>query len=368
MASAVKKTLMVVRAMAADTAQHSQIVDSVRVLGMIVRVLQTNEPETLNDAVSILNLIAQNPDYVRECAFEPSLAVELYRVRNDPRVSIEVRRKATMTLQKLQATGEVEWLNSKELNDIADPAETPVVKRRHAPSPAGKLQKPEFTLELEDPAEKVTMTTALMRIRGVLSVFLVEDCSLMRVTCLPSYDADKVKEVCAEHLSKLGVRCFSQDKRQETAAPGTVATPGTPKAKDLEMPGTPSTPYTPFKESRVCKGSPTSPEDQKDGLRKAVNETRRNKGRKRDSIGGVDWCAPAQCDESEAEAEYAAVPEYLDVHKFHSGLYGNIKLHASESTIQARAARVAELRREQQKTADGLLTTVGSWARWVVGA
>ena len=89
---------MVVRAMAADTAQHSQIVDSVRVLGMIVRVLQTNEPETLNDAVSILNLIAQNPgavapsspelyhrfhlsDYVRECAFEPSLAVELYRVR-----------------------------------------------------------------------------------------------------------------------------------------------------------------------------------------------------------------------------------------------------------------------------------------------
>ena len=31
--------------------------------------------------------------------------------------------------------------------------------------------------------------------RGVLSVFLVEDCSLMRVTCLPSYDADKVKEV-----------------------------------------------------------------------------------------------------------------------------------------------------------------------------
>ena len=34
----------------------------------------------------------------------------------------------------------------------------------------------------------------------------------------------------------------------------------------------------------MCQGSPTSPEDQKDGLRKAVNETRRNKGRKRDSV------------------------------------------------------------------------------------
>lgn len=278
-----------------------------------------------------------------------------------------------MTLQKLQATGEVEWLNSKELNDITDPAETPVVKRRHAPSPAGALRKPEFALKLVDPVAKVTMTTALMRIRGVLSVFLTEDCTLMRVTCLPTYDADKVKKACEEHLSKLGVHCIEENAAPGTPAPGTlIAAPGTPKAKELEMPGTPGTPFTPLKASWATNrvGSPTSPEDRNDGLRKAVNETRRNKGRKRDSIGGVDWCAaPAHwCDGSEAEAEYAAVPEYLNVHKFHSGVYGNMKLHASESTIQARAARVAELRREQQKTADGLLTTVGSWARWVVGA
>jgi len=316
--SAIKKTLKIVRGMAADPDQHQFIIDSGRMLPMIVRAINTNDPDILMDSVCTLNLLSQNPDYVKECAFEPSLASELYRVRNDERLSPAVRRKASSCLRKLCATGELEWLDPETLREDFV-AETPAVKRRaHAPQSSSR---PQIKIEVADLNQhRAGVTAVLLRIRGVLSMS-VQD-STVKVTTPTDLDLD-----------------------------------GTPGSR------TPSTPFSARKGSKASGNSPPSPVETKQEMRRAVSETRRGKGRKRDSVGGADWCAPImEVDEQPTRAEY------LDMGKFKSGGYDDLTLHASECSLEARAARREDFRREQERTADGLLNRLSSAFSWVIGA
>jgi len=294
---------------------------------------------------------------VKECAFEPSLASELYRVRNDERLSPAVRRKASSCLRKLCATGELEWLDPETLREDFV-AETPAVKRRaHAPQSSSR---PQIKIEVADLNQhRAGVTAVLLRIRGVLSMS-VQD-STVKVTTLASFDSEEVHEDCENALTRGGYVVSRRESGLVTPRQDTTPT-------DLDLDGTPGsrTPSTPFsarKGSKASGNSPPSPVETKQEMRRAVSETRRGKGRKRDSVGGADWCAPImEVDEQPTRAEY------LDMGKFKSGGYDDLTLHASECSLEARAARREDFRREQERTADGLLNRLSSAFSWVIGA
>jgi len=270
-----------------------------------------------------------------------------------------------MTLQKLKATGEVEWLMSEDLNDIADPNETPAV--RSARPSAAPSTRPEFTLEVQEDitGKKATIIGGFMLVKGILSIFVDEPTRMVRVTCLQTYHKESIMAECQEILLGRGLNCTVHLKDQETStgelSDGTFKIQ-TPKEKPTWSPTlSPVTPCTPVKNEESVKSPRASKSPPQEELRKGMAETTRIKGR--ESIGGVNWNV-------RSDGASSATPTYLDTSKFDIGGYGAMRQHASELTMEAIAARKAEFARDQQRTRgvfSRIVTAPINAARWLGG-